>query len=299
MMGGKQERAYGYALLAVGLWSTVAAAFKIALRHLNVVELVLVASVVSSACLFLILLRQGQISRLRSLTRRDILFSMAMGLLNPFFYYLILFKAYDLLPAQQAQPINLVWGLMLSILAVPILKQRLKWRTLCALLVSFIGVIIISTEGNFSYLEMKSPLGVGLALSSSLLWALYWLLNTKDRLEPLVRLFLNCFFGAIYAFFFLVIFFPIRVPAPTGLLAAVYAGIFEMGITFYVWLKALKLSDSAAKISILIYIMPFISLVFIHFLLGERILPASVLGLLLIVGAITWEKLGDFKKGVH
>ena len=39
-------------------------------------------------------------------------------------YYLILLKAYQLLPAQVAQPLNMIWPVILVFLSVPILKQK-------------------------------------------------------------------------------------------------------------------------------------------------------------------------------
>ena len=60
-----------------------------------------------------------------------------LGLLNPFLYYLVLFKAYALLPAQQAQPLNYTWAITLSLLAVPLLKQQVRWQEWLALLVSY------------------------------------------------------------------------------------------------------------------------------------------------------------------
>jgi drug/metabolite transporter (DMT)-like permease len=283
-------------MLAILAWSTVAAAFKISLRYLNFVELLLIASFSSTVCLFIILALQKKIPLLKSIKKNDLLISLALGSLNPFLYYLIVFKAYALLPAQQAQPLNLIWGIVIVILAAPILKQKIKARTLIALLISFSGVIIISTEGNLSHLHIKSPLGVGLALGSSLIWSVYWLLNAKDKLEPLIRLFLNFCCGTVFTFLFLVSFYPIRVPAAAGILGAIYSGLFEMGITYYVWLKAMKLTRTTAGISILIYIMPFISFVFIHIFVGEKILLASIFGLALIVAGIIFQKIAEFKQ---
>lgn len=278
-------------------WSTVATAFKISLRYLDAAELLLVASFSSTLCLFIILVLQPggrcpqpQGGRLKSIKKSDLLYSAGLGFLNPFLYYLIVFKAYSLLPAQQAQPLNLIWGIVIVIFAVPILKQKIKPRTLLALLISFSGVVIIAAEGNFSQLHIKSPLGVGLALGSSVIWSLYWLLNTKDKLEPTVRLFLNFCWGTVFTFIYLASFYPLRIPALAGILAAVYSGIFEMGVTYYVWLKALKLTRSTARISILIYIMPFISLIFIHIFVGEKILLSSIFGLVLIVLGIIYRQ---------
>ena len=85
------------------------------------------------------------------------------------------------------------------------------------------------------------------------------------------------------------LFSPLRFPPVEGLIGAGYVGIFEMGLTFYFWLKALKLSETTAKVSILIYIMPFISLILIHFVVGETILLSSIAGLILIVSGILGE----------
>ena len=49
----------------------------------------------------------GELCRL---SRRDWQQSLLPGLLNPCLYYLVLFKAYELLPAQQAQALNYSWA---------------------------------------------------------------------------------------------------------------------------------------------------------------------------------------------
>lgn len=65
-----------------------------------------------------------------------------------------------------------------------------------------------------------------------------------------------------------------------------YVGCFEMGLTYILWSKALKLSRSALQVSIFIYICPFLSLVFIHIFVGETILASTIAGLLLIISGI-------------
>ena len=298
-MTANQKKAYFYALLCVLFWSTVASAFKISLRYLSHIELLMIASLVSALSLYLILVVQKKIPLLKNLKRRDLAISISMGFLSPFLYYLFVFKSYSLLPAQQAQPLNLIWGIVMVIMAIPILKQKVKMRTLIAVFISFAGVIVISTEGQLALLKIKNPLGVSLALGSSVLWSLYWLFNTRDKQDPLIRLFLNFCFGTLFVLIYMILFCPLRFPRWEGIAGAVYAGLFEMGITFYFWLKAMKLSETAAKVSILIYIMPFLSLVLIHLLVGETILFSSFAGLVLIVSGIVLEKtdiLGRMRK---
>jgi len=106
----KQKKAYLFASLAILFWSTSASAFKICLDRLGVSVLALLfgASVVSSVALFLNLLLSGKAGLLKSLSKEDITRSAFLGFLNPFLYYVVLFKAYSLLRAQEAQPLNFV-----------------------------------------------------------------------------------------------------------------------------------------------------------------------------------------------
>jgi drug/metabolite transporter (DMT)-like permease len=62
--------------------------------------------------------------------------------------------------------------------------------------------------------------------------------------------------------------------------------VFEMGIAFVLWSYAMKKAENTAKVSNLIFISPFLSLVFIWFILGERILPSTYVGLVLIMAGL-------------
>ena len=76
-----------------------------------------------------------------------------------------------------------------------------------------------------------------------------------------------------------------------GLAGAAYIGAFEMGFTFVLWLMAMKLTNSTAKIANLIFLAPFVSLFLIWSILGEAIFPSTVLGLLLILLGLLIQKL--------
>jgi drug/metabolite transporter (DMT)-like permease len=83
----------------------------------------------------------------------------------------------------------------------------------------------------------------------------------------------------------------VRMPPVNGLLGAAYVGTFEMGACFVLWLLAMKTTDSTAKISNLIFLSPFLSLIFIYFLVGEKILAATFIGLILIVAGLFCQRL--------
>jgi drug/metabolite transporter (DMT)-like permease len=75
-------------------------------------------------------------------------------------------------------------------------------------------------------------------------------------------------------------------PSVHGMIGSTYVGVFEMGITFIIWLKALQLSRTTAQISNVIYLVPFLSLVVIHFTVGEKIFPSTIIGLVFIIAGI-------------
>lgn len=286
-----QTKAYIYAAITVGLWSTIASASKLTLSQLSPAEVLLYAATVSTFVLFCIVIAQKKFRQLLFLSKRQWLTSICFGLLNPLAYYLVLFKAYDLLPAQQAQIINYTWAITLTLLSIPMLGQRVSWQQWLAILISYTGVLVIATRGNPLALHFDKPLGVGLALFSTVIWSLYWIFNTKDKRDPVVGLFLNfvCALPCIVLYVYFTEGFR-EVPV-SGWLGAVYIGFFEMGVSFVLWLMALKHTESTAKVANLIFIAPFASLFFIHFLVGEEIFGSTIAGLVLVVSGLLMQSL--------
>ncbi len=289
-----QRKAYFYALLAVLFWSTISSAFKITLRYLDVDNLLFWAVV--SGIVVLGILNQAGKSPLhfRSLSRKAWLSSALMGFINPFLYYLVLIKAYQLLEAQVAGALNYIWPIVLVLFSIPFLGQKIKARAVGAIFVSFIGILIISTGGHPFSLKFSNPLGAALAVGSALFWAAYWILNMKDPREETGKILLNMLFGLIY----LIIYFAVQgrwpvIPTIAGLIGSFYIGTFEMSLTFVIWLKALNYSADTAKVSNLIYLSPFLGLFWISHAVGENIHGYTMVGLAFIVGGILlqqWKK---------
>ena len=286
-----QKRAIIFALIAILLWSTVATAFKIALSTSTFIELLFFSSIFSLLALFIILIIQKKIKILFSLKAKDIIIPASLGFLNPFLYYLILFKSYSLLPAQIAQPLNYTWPIVLVILSAPILKQKIGTKGLISIIISFVGVIIISLQGSLENFAQVSKLGVSLAVGSSVIWASYWLFNVKSILDEMVKLFLNFLFGVLYIGIYILVLDEISMPDFKNILSFAYIGLFEMSITFAFWITALKLTNRTDSISILVYISPFTSLIFIYFILHESINFSTVIGLVFIISGIIIQKV--------
>jgi drug/metabolite transporter (DMT)-like permease len=283
----RTKSSYIYAGLAILFWSTVPTAFKISLGELDILSMLTIASFTSALVLFIVVLTEKKLILIRNSTGKDLINSALLGLINPFLYYLILLRAYQLLPAQVAQPLNMVWPIILVFLSVPILRQKVGKKSFIALFISFAGVYIISSQGSLFRHGHSDLSGIFLATGSSVFWSFYFILNVRDKRDEGIKLLLNFVFGSLYLIVAMIITGKSNFPSGyKGIAASVYIGIFEMGITFFFWLKALSLASSTAKISNLVYLAPFLSLAFVHYILHEPVYYTTPLGLVFIIGGI-------------
>lgn len=277
-------------LVAILCWSSAATAFKLALRSMDVYQLLAWSVCCSASVLWLVVLLQGKANALL----RDLMASpgyfLGLALLNPLLFYLAVLRAYDLLPAQQAQTINYTWAVALALLAVPVLGHRLGWRDVFAVVMGYTGVLIIATRGRLLALEFDQPEGVICALGSTFIWAVYWLARAADKRDPVVSLCLNFTLAAPPAVLLCAALSSLSPPPWPGLAAALYVGVFEMGLTFVVWSLALRLSSSVSRVGNLIFLSPLISLAFIALILGEPIHPATLVGLALILPGVLLQQ---------
>ena len=284
-----QTKAYLLTFMVVGFWATAASAFKLALGFVSPSTLLFFSILFSTIALLCIVTWQGKLSLLRKVDGRGWGMAALLGFLNPFLYYVILFKAYDMLPGQIAMSLNYGWPLVLTLLSVPILGQSLAPSQLIAIIISFIGAVIIATKGQLTTFGDVSGLGVALAAGSTLIWAVFWLVNARDKQDPVIKLLLGFSFGLLFSGLYSLATGSVTLPSSMALLPLIYVGLFEMSITFVLWLTALQLTSAAARISNIIYITPFFSLVILHLVIGEPIHITTFVGLFLIVGSIVCQ----------
>jgi len=291
MSGKSARKAYAFAILAVLFWSTSPTAFKLGLKFQDADQLLTGATITSLFVLGLILLPNGRYNELRGFGWKDLGFSALMGLLNPVAYYLVLFKAYTILPAQVAQPLNMIWPIVLVIISIPMLGQKISWKSIGAMVLSFSGVVLVSLQGGTGGKDPENRLGIFLALSTSLIWAFYFIYNTRDKKDPVARLFLNFLFASVFLLLGGILkgqVFPDSVQA-WG--TAIYVGIFEMGVTFVLWLLAMQYAPTTDRISNLVYMAPFLNLVIVNLVLDEKIFQTTVYGIILLVSGILIQNM--------
>lgn len=286
-----QTRAIFAAAVAVLSWSTVAAAFKTALLYFSTYEMVTVAAITATLVFALSITLRHRWGELRAIPRRSFMSLCLVGLFNPAAYYLILFAAYDMLPAQVAQPINYCWPIFLTILMAVIMHRPVRPRLFIGMLTSFLGVALISLGGGGLPEGSLSVVGLLTALASALLWAVYWIFNERigNGVDESVRLFIS--FG--FASAVMLAAWPLTgamFGSTEGMLSSIYIGMFEMGIPFLFFAIALSQATNVAIVNQMCYVAPFLSLFFISIIVGETIVPLTYVGLTLIIAGVVYNK---------
>lgn len=290
-MISKEGKAIASAGFAVLSWSTVATAFKLALESLTHFELLLIASCTSLLIFTVLITIKKKWKQLVLLFRRKWIHYALLGLLNPVAYYLVLFKSYSLLPAQVAQPINYMWPILLTVMLALFSHRAIPSIKYIGLLISLCGVTLVSMGSDITG-NMNLPItGLLLAALSALLWAIYWMINDreKDKEDSTLSLFLCFFFGSLYLITYAYIT-GIHTITMQGFLSGMYVGCFEMGIPFIAFGYAIRKTSNPALVNQMCYLSPFLSLFFIALILGETIVFTTYIGLLLIVIGILFNQ---------
>ena len=275
----------------------MATAFKWALEFNTPMALITLAATVSWCFFGVRVIGADSLQSMREMKSALVIRCLLLGLLNPALYYWILFTAYDLLPAQDAMAINYTWGLTLPLVA-SLFSRTLptKYETGLALL-SYLGILVIATNGNLGSLEFDQPAGVALALFSTVIWGLSWVVNSRivdaNNIDPELALFLN--FSAALPVLWIVTGLMGQLPSVSmgSLLGGLYVGLFEMGIAFVLWMNAMRLTDNPLRISSLIFLAPPLSLLLIGTVLNETIAGSTLVGLVIILVGLAGQQWLD------
>lgn len=168
--------------------------------------------------------------------------------------------------------------------AVIFLKEKLNRRTLLAIAISFLGIVLIFNPFSVSP-DMK---GILLAFAAAVTFSLFSVIG-KTKIKTYGGLILNSFSFIIGNMFLLLILIFFKVPIISGinagnLLNLLYLGIFITGIGYLCYFEAMKYT-SAITASMVFFIKPALAPLLALLILREGISFQVALGILCIIGA--------------
>lgn len=279
------KKSYFYAFVSVFFWSTTTSVSKLLLHSISTMQVMAVSSVFAALFLLLVNLKKGNLRQVKSFKARDYLVLAAVGFLGMFLYRMLLFMGVARLLASQAMIVNYLWPIMAVLAGCVLLKEKLTARKAIAVLMSFLGVIIVTTGGNLKSLSGTNLTGTIYCAVAAVLYGLFVAINKGLPYDSFVSM---MFYNAVAAICAIVgtllsgETLLLTLPQNLGL---VWVGVCNTAIGFVAWDLAMKTGDTA-KIANIAYITPFLSLVVAYFLLGDPITVWSVGGLGVIIAGI-------------
>lgn len=279
---------YLYLTLCIIFWASIPIASKKILAELNNLQMLFYSTIFSVIILGLILLFQKRYKIMKDYSSKDYLNMTFLGFLGTYSYYVLLYGAFTLTTAQEGFILAYTWPVLVLILGFIILKEKVSLKKIIAILISFIGIIIIVTQGKIDSFQLTNVIGNLLALSGAFVFALFSILGKKHNFDKTISAFVYFVSALIFIIITLIIFPSLKIPSLNIWLWLLYNGVLVNGVTYIWWFKALEKVETHI-VSTSLYLTPFISLLYIWLFLDEKISTNSIVGLIVIVIGIVFQ----------
>ncbi len=280
-----QTKSYIYAFLTVILWGSVPAITKLTLKNLDFFQVTTYALFFSALAILIIVYFQKKIHLLKKYTQKDYLHMILLGALGVFITYMLYFGGINYAQAADAQILNNMWQVFAIIFAFFFLREKITSKKIIALLFGFAGAYIVITKFFFQGINPVYTLGYALALGSAITEGLFVILGKKYHYETWTSMIVYFVSSFVLILITTVLFSRLVVPSFMDFLGVIYLGVFGIALPYTFMFRAMKLGDTA-KVTSIGYLSPFLALVFIFIILGDKIFFSQILGLVLIVVGI-------------
>lgn len=271
--------------LCILLWASIPVATKKILVELDNLQILFYSTILSTLVLGILLIFQKKIGDLKKYKKSQYSSMFFLGFIGNYVYYIFLYGALSKTTASEGFILAYTWPILVLILSFIILKDKVTIQKLAGIFISFFGIIIITTKGNVTTFNLTNLQGDILALSGAFVFALFSVLGKKFNFDKTISVFIYFLSALIFIIPTVLIFSRIVFPSFNVLLWIIYNGIFVNGVSYIFWFKALE-GGKTHVVSNLLYLTPFISLIYITIFLHEKILTSAVVGIVVIVAGV-------------
>ena len=138
------KKSYMFAGISILIWSTIATIAKLLLGTLSNFQVLFVSCFFAFMFLLVVNIITGDIKKLRGYRFKDFIVTTLVGLPGTFLYQMFYYAGTARMPASQAFIVNYLWPIMGVVFAIIILREKLNLRKVIAIIMSFLGVVIVT-----------------------------------------------------------------------------------------------------------------------------------------------------------
>jgi drug/metabolite transporter (DMT)-like permease len=224
-----------------------------------------------------------KLKSLVSLLKKKPLFFIIIGIIGLGIHPILYVKGYSLLSASTTVVMFYTYPIMMILLSSILFKDKLSFGSVISVLVGFIGVFILVTNGNLSGFTLN--VGTILTLLAAFCWALFSIIIKYKKVDVDIGMFLFNLFGFLFLCGMIPFFgvtFSIGIKPLLGL---IYLGVFPTAIALLIWNKSLHLVSTSTCSNIAL-LTPVLSIILIFVVLGDLLIFSQLIGMVIVLGSV-------------
>ncbi|MEO8355074.1 MAG: DMT family transporter [Chloroflexota bacterium] len=269
------------ALFAVVVWGASFIATKVALREISPVTVVWLRFSMGIVILGFAVAIRKQFSLLN---KSEWAYFALLGFLGIAFHQWLQSNGLQTSEAGTTAWIVATTPVFMALLGWVVLREHLAWMKIIGILLAFVGVLLVISDGDFSSIALRSfgQPGDILILISAVNWSVFSVLSRRGlKAHPAT---LMMFYVMLFGWGFTSILFigtqdfsEIKHLTFNGWMGMAFLGIFCSGLAYIAWYDALQ-ALSTAQTGVFLYIEPLVAVIVAFFILSEAITVASLIG---------------------
>ncbi len=270
---------YIYAMGAILCWASLPAATGSGLEGLSIEELMFFSFI--SAAVFLYI-HDVILSRSLSVYIPGIKASL-LGIWGIFGYHFIYYSALSHAPLAEGAILSTTWSFWIVFFSSLILFKKLKVSILLTAALGMFGAALVIGADKEMVFSLEYMQGYLLALLCGLIWSSFsiGLRYIEVKKEPMTSF---TIYAAILSTLLYILTMPHELPSVTALLSAIYLGCIPLGLSFYLWNKAVT-GGNLVIIGFLSYLTPPLAVLLVAAIHGQQISSQVIWGMGVIIGA--------------
>jgi drug/metabolite transporter (DMT)-like permease len=270
---------YFYALGAILCWASLPAATGSGLKELSTEELMFYSFVSAAAFLYiqdLLVLRTVKV-HLPGLK------VSLMGVWGIFLYHYIYYLALSNAPLAEGAILATTWSFWIVVFSSLLLFKKLKLSIVVTALIGLLGAGLVISAGKELSFDLGYMKGYLLALFCGLIWSSFsvGLSHVKVKKEPMTAFTL---YAAILSAVLFVLSMPHAMPSLAALGSAVYLGCVPLGLSFFLWNRAMT-RGNVVVIGFLSYLTPPLAVLLVAVVHHQTVSGRVLLGMGVILAA--------------
>lgn len=286
-----KTKAIIYTLICVALWALIPVVSKLGQANLDNHQFLFWSSAVSFVSFLVTTVAVGHSKIFLSYKVRDWFNAVSLGFLGTYLYYILLYFGYANAQGLEVLVLQYSWPIFIVLLSIFILKEKLTLRRAFAVLLGFLGVLLVLTKGNFTQIRLDNYFVDVLVLIAALTFGLFSVLSKKVSLEFYTMITIYFLTATVSSFVSMLWLSDFSLPTKDALIPILINGLLVNGFSYIFWIKALRRAE-ASFVAPFVFLTPVLAALYLIIFFKEPLLPVYGLGLLAVIigGLMNKEK---------